>query len=103
MKTLRGFVLGVIVGGLVVFFAPRYHVLRTDEGLQVVPKVTSTFTDTYVDVREFGLAQWNEHKLVAAALVASEKSHILKDVGEQGVLEGFEDVLLGKRDGNDTR
>jgi hypothetical protein len=40
---------------------------------------------------------------VAAALVASEKSHILKDVGEQGVLEGFEDVLLGKRDGNDTR
>jgi hypothetical protein len=102
MKTLRGFVLGCIVGGLVVFFAPRYHVLRTDEGVELVPKVTSTFTDTYVDIREFGITEWNDHKLVAAALVAAEKSHILEDAGEQGVLDGFEDTLLGRKDGNDT-
>ncbi len=103
MKTLRGFVLGVIVGGLVVFFAPRYHVLRTDEGVEVVPKVTSTFTDTYVDTREFGVSEWNDHKLVAAALVAADKSDILQDAGQQGVLDGIENILIGQRDQTDTR
>lgn len=103
MKTLRGFVLGFIAGGVIVYFAPRYHIVRTDEGVQVVPKISSSFANTYVDIREFGFAEWSDHKLVAAALVASDKSYILEDAGEEGVLEGFQDILLGKRDETETR
>ncbi|MCA9100597.1 MAG: hypothetical protein R3C10_10900 [Pirellulales bacterium] len=103
MRTLRGFVLGAIVGGVVTFFAPRYHVLRTGDGVQFVPKVSSTLADTYVDVRKFGIDEWNDHKLVAAALVASGKSDVLQDAGAQGVLDGFENILLGRHDTTEAR
>ena len=57
-RQLSTFILGIVVGGALVFFGQRYHVLRTDRGLETVPKLSSGFNDTYVDVRQFQAADW---------------------------------------------
>ena len=46
MKRLSGFLIGVVVGGGLVFGAQRYHVLRTEQGFEVVPKLSADFSET---------------------------------------------------------
>ena len=60
MKSLRNLIFGMILGGAGVYVGLKYHVLNTPEGLQLVPKLEATFADTYVDIRQFTPADWNE-------------------------------------------
>ena len=53
MRQISSFLCGVMVGGALVFFAQRYHVVRTDQGFVTVPKLSSGFDETYVDVPPF--------------------------------------------------
>ncbi|HEY4313660.1 MAG TPA: hypothetical protein VGN12_29680 [Pirellulales bacterium] len=89
MRTLSTFVFGIIVGGALVFFGQRYHLLRTDRGFETVPKLSSGFNDTYVDVRMFQSADWERHKELAAAIVHAKREDLLgttpSDQTRQGV------------------
>jgi hypothetical protein len=88
-RQLSTFILGIIVGGALVFFGQRYHVLRTDRGFETVPKLTSGFNDTYVDVRKFQAADWERHKELAAAIVHAKREDLLgasaSDQTRQGI------------------
>lgn len=84
-------VLGVVVGGALVFGGQRYHVLRTKDGLAVVPKVSATFSETYVDVRDYGAAEWAAHRSLAAAVVQADRQDLIK--------EGVLDKVRGRVDG----
>jgi len=79
MSRFGSLFLGFVLGAAAMFVSLKYHVLRTDQGVELVPKVTSTFGDTYVDIRHFGLSDWREHKSLLAAVVRSEKKHLLHD------------------------
>ena len=73
------FLLGVAVGAVGLYFAMTYHVVRAEDGVHTVPKVSNGLGDTYVDIREFGAGEWNEHKHVAVALINAEKGDLLQD------------------------
>ena len=50
------FLTGVIVGGILVFGSQRYHVLRAEDGIHFVPKMTAspgirTFPGTVLNSR----------------------------------------------------
>ncbi len=77
MRNLSTFILGIIVGGALVLFGQRYHVLRTDHGLDSVPKLASGFNDTYVDVRNFHKSDWERHKDLAAAIHHAQRDDLL--------------------------
>ena len=100
MKRIGPFFFGMIVGGGLVFGALRYHVVRTNEGFELIPKATATLGETFVDVRRFGASEWAEHKDLAMALMRADKSHVVQDSTvdqfQQGVNQ-FMGELTGDR------
>ena len=95
MNRFSWFVIGFGLGALTVLGSLKYHVLRTDEGLDVVPKLSATFSETYLDVRGFGVAEWTEHKSVMAAVVQAKKAHLFKDAAATDLVDSFDGMLEG--------
>lgn len=93
MNHLGSFIAGMLVGGGLIFGSQNYHVLRTDDGVTVVPKLTASFSDIYVDVRKFGVSDWAQHKALAAAIVKAKKDDIFKDSTTESVKQGVNNFV----------
>jgi hypothetical protein len=93
MGRLSSFVFGVAVGGAAVFTSLKYHVVRTDEHFELVPKLNATFAETYVDIRDFDLADWSDHKTLMAALVRADKQEVLKNSAADSLADGMGTLL----------
>ncbi|MDZ4781942.1 MAG: hypothetical protein SGJ19_16970 [Planctomycetia bacterium] len=78
MKRFGGFFLGVLTGAALMFGSLKYHFLYTKDGLKAVPKQTATFSETLLDVREFGPSDWVDHPAVMAAVVKADESELLE-------------------------
>lgn len=89
------FLLGMITGAVLLYLAMHYHIVRGDQGVFVVPKVSNNLSDIYVDTREFGLGDWQSHKPLAAAIMKSDQSHLL----EGAPLESFRSSIQSLVDG----
>ena len=102
MRFLTTFFLGMVVGGGGVFFAQKVHVLRTEQGVEFVPKLTTGFSETYVDVRQFSAGDWENHKELAAAIVHAKKEYILSGSASEQTRQGigsFVDQLKSLKSG----
>jgi hypothetical protein len=99
MSRIGTFFFGALFGAAVCFTALKYHVLRTNDGFQLVPKLTANFSETYVDVRNFKPDDWNRHKGLVAAIVHSGKTNMLGDSAVGSLRDQAEDLLgqLGVR------
>lgn len=86
--------MGCLVGGTAVYGSLNYHILRTADGIELVPKLQATFKETYLDVRNYSASDWSDHKTVLSALVRANKEHVLADSASQQLAEGI-DTLLG--------
>jgi hypothetical protein len=95
MGRLSNFFLGMVVGGVVMFVSLKYHVLRTTSGYELVPKLTAGFSETYVDVRTFGVSDWANHKSLVAAIVRADKKQILQGSSAESLTEGVHEMLQG--------
>jgi hypothetical protein len=90
MGRFGSFMLGVVVGAGLAYGAFNYHVLRADEGLQLVAKITPGLEGTYVDIRGFGFEDWNRHRGLAVALVKADKAHLMTDAATAELREAVE-------------
>lgn len=99
MRRLTTFVMGMITGGLLFWGALSYHLVHAKDGIHLVPKVQSTLTDTYVDVRQFGPAEWLHHADVAQALQAAGRDDLIQAAAEDALKTGL-DRLLAPPAGN---
>ncbi len=99
MDKLKPFLLGVLVGAAGLYGAMTYHVVRADDGLHVVRKVSCGLGGAYVDIRNFTAAQWNEHRQVALALVYADKEELLHESAVSQLRDTVRDALetLGLR------
>lgn len=88
---MRNFLLGMIFGAGLLFVAMHFHVVRGNEGIVLVPKISNTLSGTYADVRGFTLNDWKDHKPLAAAITKSNKSHLI----EEGATRAFGDSMRG--------
>jgi hypothetical protein len=84
---------GAAVGGSLVFGSLSYHFLRTQDGVEVVPKLSATFHETYIDVRNFGASDWARHKTIVAALVRAKKDSLLEESAVDTTHEGVTSLL----------
>lgn len=102
MSRIGTFFFGAVVGAIVCYTALKYHVLRTNDGLQFIPKLTANFTETYVDVRNFKPDDWQRHKGLVAAIVHSGKGNVLGESSMDTLRSEAENVLgqLGFRNAN---
>ncbi len=95
MGRMGSFLFGVAVGAALVFGSLKYHVLRAQDGLHVVPKVTSTFEDAYVDIRQFGPADWNEHRTLVAGLIKANKEDLIGETATYSLRASLRSALDG--------
>ena len=79
MSRIFIFLVGVAVGALGHFAALNYHVVRAEDGFHVIPKVAAGMGESYVDIRGFGVTDWNEHRPLLEAIVKSDKPGLLRD------------------------
>jgi len=89
------FLFGMVCGAALLFIAMHYHVVRGNEGVYLVPKISNNLSDIYVDTRDFGLADWQRRKPLAAAIMQSNQSHLLEDSS----LGAFRESVRGLVDG----
>ncbi|QDT06602.1 hypothetical protein K227x_50130 [Rubripirellula lacrimiformis] len=89
------FFFGMIVGASLLYVAMHYHVVRGQEGVFLVAKISNNLSDVYVDTRQYTLNDWKQHKPLAAAIMQSKQSHLLEDAS----LNGFRTTVSGLVDG----
>ncbi|NND99317.1 MAG: hypothetical protein HKN47_18515 [Pirellulaceae bacterium] len=88
---MRQFFFGMICGAGLLFVAMHYHVVHGNHGITLVPKISNNLSDAYVDIREFSLDDWKEHKPLAAAIMRSNHGHLIEDSAQNA----FADSMRG--------
>ena len=53
MRRSMTFLTGMIIGGVLLYGALSYHILRADDGFHLIPKTSDRLAATYVDIRKF--------------------------------------------------
>lgn len=95
MGRLGAFLFGVVVGAGLVFGSLKYHVLRAHDGLHIVPKVAATFEDAYVDIRQFGPSDWNDHRTLAAGLIKANQEDLIGETAAYSLRDSLRSALDG--------
>jgi hypothetical protein len=78
MSKLKPFLLGAIVGAGCFFVGLQYHIVRTHDGYQFVPRTPQhSLGLAYADVRDWNAEQWADRPELARALVAHGSSGMI--------------------------
>lgn len=89
------FFFGMLTGAVLMYGSMHYHLVRGEEGFFLVPKISNNLQDVYVDIREYTLADWKEHKPLAAAIMKSNRSELLSDTTLTGFRENVHSLVDG--------
>jgi hypothetical protein len=77
LRRIWSFLAGLMAGGAVIYFAMNFHLVRANDGIHLIPKVSAKLPKTYADIREFTVADWAENAEIAAALVHANRRDLL--------------------------
>jgi hypothetical protein len=85
MRRLPTFIFGMVIGGVLIYLALNYHLVRASDGLHLVPKVSATLSDTYVDVRSFRPSDFLNHRGVVEAMMKSGQQELVDSLAADAV------------------
>ncbi|MDB4614184.1 hypothetical protein OAH18_00700 [bacterium] len=78
MPGFKPFLAGLLAGGCLSCVALQYHVVRSDEGMYLVPRSPKpSLTDSYADTRNWSAEKWTQNQLLADALRANGAADLL--------------------------
>jgi len=97
MRGFMSFVFGVLVGVGGAMGGLRYHVVRAEDGVHVVEKSTPQWKEAYVDIRKFGLREWQEHSTLAMALIESDKGYLIAETAKADLKNALHDAVENLR------
>jgi hypothetical protein len=97
MGRLQSFLFGLVLGGAAMFGALQYHVVRAEDGLHFIPKVAPGLQDVYVDIRHFGVEDWDRHRSLAMSLLHANKSDLMKDSATGYLRDSLDNALKAFR------
>lgn len=78
MRRLMTFAMGMVVGGALLYVALQYHIIHSKQGLHLIPKASATLAKTYVDIRQFTIADWTRNTDVALALTNANQVELIE-------------------------
>ena len=87
------FVLGMITGGALLYGALNYHVVRAKDGFHFIAKTRSGLADTYVDIRDFRVADLANHPDLVEALVRANKGDLTLNTAADALQNGIDRFL----------
>jgi hypothetical protein len=77
MNGFGPFLCGAVLGGASVFASLSYHFVQSKQGFLTIPKLSPTFTETYVDTRQFTVTDWQQRKGLTAAVLRANHGAII--------------------------
>jgi hypothetical protein len=83
----------MVVGAVLLYTAMNYHVIRSRDGIHLVVKRPARLSESFVDIREFSMADWTAHPQVATALVQANKQHLLGDSATSSIHQSLNQLL----------
>ena len=89
------FVLGMIVGAALLHGATNYHVVRAQDGFHFIRKSEARIAEAYIDIRNFGIADWAERPGLALAITNAGKQHLIGDAAATSIGQGVNQLLEG--------
>lgn len=89
------FFFGMLTGAAVLYVSMHFHFVRGDSGVFLVPKTTSSFSDVYVDIRDFRIEHWKAHRPLAEAIITSNQKHLAKETPPLAFRDTVQDVVSG--------
>lgn len=93
MRRLMSFLTGVLTGGVLIYLAMNLHLIRARDGFHFIAKAHPQLGATYVDIRQFSVADWAQHPEVAAALVNSNRRDLMEGAVDQTLGNGLDRIL----------
>ena len=84
---------GLILGAMGMFVSMKYYVVRADSGIHLIPKATAQLSMPYVDIRSFDIADWDNRRDLALAIVQADKPELLQGAAVNGLRQTMEGVL----------
>jgi len=93
MPRLFAFLMGLVAGVLLCYAASNYHVVRANDSVHFVQKLRPGYTDTYIDVRAFGVGDWAAHPDLAAALAHQNKQHVIEGAATNSIQASLNQYL----------
>ena len=70
-----------------------FHIVVANDGYHFVPKTALTFKDTYVDIRQFSITDWQRSTFsLAEAMMHAEKHDVIQDAGQNAVHNAFDNL-----------
>ncbi|MCA9188715.1 MAG: hypothetical protein R3E01_10735 [Pirellulaceae bacterium] len=93
MNKLSPFLFGLVVGAALMFVGLKYHIVLAADGLHVVPKTKARLVEAYVDIRQFGAADWQQHASLALALTEAGKASLVANSVNNDIRRATESLL----------
>ena len=93
MRGLTNLAVGILIGAIAMFVGLKYHIVRAEDGLHWIPKSTATLQSAYVDIREFDLSDWDQHRELGLAIVNADKGHLLGQAPARSVQNAVIDAM----------
>ncbi len=93
MRRVMTFFLGMVAGGILLYGAEHYHLVRAPDGFHLIPKTESKLAATYVDIRNFTPADWAQHADVAMAITKAKQGQLLENSATQSLQDSVQDFL----------
>jgi hypothetical protein len=97
MNRFGAFLVGLGLGVALTFVSLRYHVVRASDSFHLVARQGGSMEDLYVDIREFDLKAWNQHRTLAIDLIAAKKEHLIGDSASSSISKKL-DGLFGSEE-----
>lgn len=86
MRRLFTLVFGMLLGGVTMYSAFQFHLVRADKGFFFVRKKPPSLVDPYVDIRTWRHREWQAHPAVAEALVRNGRADLVTSSHHEGIL-----------------
>ena len=95
MNRISSFLLGMVVGAVLLFLSMNFYIVRTNDGTSMVRKISAKIEMPYYDVRNYSLEDWQNHQALFLALVKANKADSLQDAAVDGLKRQAEEFLTG--------
>jgi hypothetical protein len=96
MNRFGTFFIGLVLGIALTFISLRYHVVRANDSFHLVPRQGGSMEDLYVDIREFDLKSWKEHRSLAIDIIAAKKEHLIGDSATNSISKRLDNLFGGE-------
>jgi hypothetical protein len=93
MSRFGTFLLGMVVGIVLYTATTHFHVVRARDGFHLVAKQSAQLSETYVDIRQFTMADWVDHPQLAAALTKANKQYLIGDSAATSLQESASQLV----------